>query len=133
VAQTSELNGWRIVSRALADEVTIVSSSRRPVEPCAEVTLYRPAKEPTPQPTVIRRSPSGVLGAGHRHVCRRPEACAARTPQGARPLLLLVRRRDAVRQFRALPPLVPNQSARPGERRAIAARCGSPEREEYWA
>ena len=36
-----ELNGWRVISRALVDEVSIVSASHRPVEACAEVVLLR--------------------------------------------------------------------------------------------
>ena len=44
------INDWTVISRALVDEVTIVSASHRPVEPCAEVVLYRQAKEPDAVP-----------------------------------------------------------------------------------
>ena len=65
--RTYEINDWTVISRALVDEVTIVGPGFRPVEPCAEVVLYRQAKERKPQPTaqpagrVVYTPPGGVL------------------------------------------------------------------------
>ena len=72
--QTSELNGWKIIARALVDEISIVSASHRALEPCAEVALYRQAKEPkptvqpageviyTPPGAILRRSVGQIIG-----------------------------------------------------------------------
>ena len=59
VLRSYEFNDWEIVSRALVDDVSIVSSSHKPIEPCTEVLLYRRANEPKPH-----RSEEIILDAG---------------------------------------------------------------------
>ena len=72
--QTSEMNGWTIIGRPLVDEISIVSASHCALEPCAEVALYRQAKEPkptvqpagemiyTPLDAILRRPSGQILG-----------------------------------------------------------------------
>ena len=66
--QTSEINGWRIITRALIDEITIVSSTHRAVEPSAAVVLLKGTTstssvgEVSYGGTIIRRNIGHVLG-----------------------------------------------------------------------
>ncbi len=71
VLRAYEFNGWEIVSRALVEEVTILSPSRKPVEPSTEVLLLERAPAATTPPvsevsygdgSVIRRNVGQVLG-----------------------------------------------------------------------